>query len=95
MLPITNRRGIHIPHSLATAAAIVALLTALGWDASEQIGAEAPSAADGMEQITVTSQPDNDAQNEAAGGAHAGAGNGEAGALSGLLPLVLPSISGI
>lgn len=95
MLPITNRRGIHIPHSLATAAAIVALLTALTWDASERIGAEPQPTAGNVDLVAPVGRQDSDAQSESAGAARSGAKNGETGALSGLLPLVLPSISGL
>ncbi|MEX0916423.1 MAG: hypothetical protein WD397_00185 [Wenzhouxiangellaceae bacterium] len=93
MLPITNRRGIHIPHSLATAAAIIALLTALSWDASERIGAETQPTAGSVDLVAPVSRQDSDAQGESAEAARSGAKNGETGVLSGLLPLVLPNVS--
>lgn len=34
MLPVTAHKSFHIPHTLATLAAIVALITAMGWETS-------------------------------------------------------------
>ncbi len=95
MLPITNHRGFHIPHSLATAAAIVALVTALSWDASERSRAELDSAGATHDQVTTASQDGDEAADEPVRTARAGRTDHTPGALSGLLPLVLPSISGI
>lgn len=93
MLPITNHRGFHIPHSLATAAAIVALVTALGWDASgtEAAGVESTGA---LSRVSSVAPTEKDLADESAPAARPGRVDCEPGVLSGLLPLVLPSVSG-
>jgi hypothetical protein len=89
MLPITKRRVIHVPHSLATLAAIVALATALGWNAaSSDVGdrtAASPSGAAPAERAADTaSEPATSADSH----------RDRRPSVSGLLPLVLPSVSG-
>lgn len=90
MLPITNQRVIHVPHSLATLAAIVALVTALSWESD-------PAHADRTAAMPARPTPVEhapEAPTEATGtSARAGAGE-EARSVSGLLPLVLPSVTG-
>ena len=51
MLPITNHRVLHVPHSLAVGAAIVGLFVALSWD-RPQI-AEDPAMVRGATSITI------------------------------------------
>lgn len=94
MLPITNHRAFQIPHSLATVAAIVALVTAVGWNASgsESIGSAVESGA--LDQFTSTAPQDAPPPAETPGPTRTGGADCEPGVLSGLLPLVLPSISG-
>lgn len=90
MLPITNQRVIHVPHSLATLAAIVALITALSWT-SDPADADR-TAATPDRPAPVEHAPKAPAE---AGGTTARAGAGdEARSVSGLLPLVLPSVTG-
>jgi hypothetical protein len=89
MLPITKRRIIHVPHSLATLAAIVALATATGWNAApsdvvERTGAS-PAAAVSAERAA-------DSASEPATGTDSPGDRRPS--VSGLLPLVLPSVSG-
>jgi len=99
MLPVTSHKSFHVPHSLATAAAIAALITALGWEDS---GGDRPAVAPGP-QAEVTGariqrpgdeQPEND---DAAARARAGTESCEAAcdrnSLSELLPLVLPGLA--
>ena len=93
MLPITNHRGFHVPHSLATAAAIVALVTALSWDFSDS-EANALSDAGALEPVATATSQVAESQDRPPAPARAGGTKCEPGALSGLLPLVLPSISG-
>ena len=92
MLPITNHRTVHVPHSLATLAAIAALVTALGWNSVEggSSTAEAPDPAREMQaSLHETATGDEEAGRASAGGSAERAGAG----LSGLLPLVLPSVT--
>lgn len=93
MLPITNHRGIHIPHSLATAAAIIALVTALGWDASDSDSTVMEASRAPVEQIASLESRDAETPDgpTSTTGAGAGGRDNESGILSGLLPLVLPS----
>lgn len=94
MLPITNHREFHIPHSIATAAAILGLIAALGWDV---FGAGAdPVIASGstLEQVNSITAQEAEPANETPAPGRAVADDCEPGVLSGLLPLVLPSISG-
>ncbi|HKL51929.1 MAG TPA: hypothetical protein VJ908_12250 [Wenzhouxiangellaceae bacterium] len=93
MLPITNHREFHIPHSLATAAAIIALVTAMGWDASDPSAAQAGEM-NGLQQIETVRSAEAEVPNDTPGAARAGNSGCEPGVLSGLLPLVLPSVSG-
>jgi hypothetical protein len=96
MLPITNHRVIHVPHSLATLAAIVALITAIGWKSSApdpERTAATPAQTVGVER-SADSAADS-ATESAANAARPASGSGEQRpSVSGLLPLVLPSISG-
>ena len=52
MLPITNHRVLHVPHSLAIGAAIVGLFVALSWD-RPQVTDPAPSMAGSSTTITI------------------------------------------
>jgi hypothetical protein len=90
MLPITSRRVIHVPHSLATLAAILALVTAMGWDfASSDIDrtAASPAPAGTLEQASEPVAKTGDRTDRS------DPGTGQR-SVSGLLPLVLPSLSG-
>jgi len=81
MLPITNQRVVHVPHSLATLAALVALILALSWDTdgAGRLG----SAAEGDAAAPVTAPQTVSERREAE---H----DREGGTVSLLLPLVLP-----
>ena len=98
MLPITNQRAFHIPHSLATVAAIVAtivaLATPLGWDESGNPIADTDVGGSALDQVTSSSSLDADTPADPQKPASTGGADCEPGVLSGLLPLVLPSISG-
>lgn len=37
MLPITTHRSFHVPHTLAVAAALLAMIAAFGWNAQSSI----------------------------------------------------------
>lgn len=93
MLPITNHRTIHVPHSLATLAAIVALITALGWNSVDggRPTADASGPAAGEAHTTVRGTATDDA--ESGGRASQDRPDGNGSGLSGLLPLVLPSVT--
>jgi len=105
MLPITTRRSFHVPHTLAVAAALVALIAAFGSTASDpaaltrhntDIGIEAVASADGAAaaadrpESAVVTLPSRDS---ACGGRDHCLRDHSAGLLPlGLLPLVLPSL---
>ncbi|HKL53327.1 MAG TPA: hypothetical protein VJ902_05165 [Wenzhouxiangellaceae bacterium] len=94
MLPITNQRSFHIPHSIATAAAIVGLITALSWDVSGNEVSGSSTEGVSLDQATSISAQEEKRAGEAPVPARAGGAETEPGVFSGLLPLVLPSISG-
>jgi len=96
MLPITKHRVFHIPHSLATLAAIAAVMTALSWDRPDRI-AQTGEARPAAEQAMIAGgsdaagpEPTPDAPEES-GVSDCSRCTG--GGLSGLLPLVLPGAS--
>ena len=95
MLPITQHRVFHIPHSLATIAAIAAVITALNWSAADEagMGGELQATKDtatlptGQAEADLPDADDSKPAREAASvECRYCAGSG----LSGLLPLVLP-----
>jgi len=100
MLPITTHRSFHVPHMLAVAAALVALIAAFGWTASDpaaltrhntDIGIEAIANAD--DGAAAGDQPEPSAvvmpsRERACGGRNHCLRDHAAG----LLPLVLPSL---
>lgn len=91
MLPITNHRTIHVPHSLATLAAIVALITALGWNSIDGRRPAADASESAHEVRTaIRGTPTDDG--ESRGGAARDHADRNGSGLSGLLPLVLPSV---
>lgn len=94
MLPITNQRAFHIPHSIATVAAIVGLITALSWDVSGNEASGGDVAGISIDHVASIPAQDADPTVEAHEPAGQGGREREPGVLSGLLPLVLPSISG-
>lgn len=88
MLPITHHRAFHVPHSLATVAAIAALVTALSWQPGKpEITAQGDTEAAESSEIAVHSEP---APSESAAKPRRGGGQAPGTALSDLLPLVLP-----
>ncbi|MGB0513600.1 MAG: hypothetical protein ACPGJE_02025 [Wenzhouxiangellaceae bacterium] len=97
MLPITtHHRGFHIPHTLALAAAAVALVAALGWNASTPEPVDEPWTG-GVR--TTLSHESPEAEPEPAETARESHGNCSGRScltepISGLLPLVLPSRAG-
>lgn len=98
MLPITtHHRGFHIPHTLALAAAAVALVAALGWNAKAPESMEEPWAG-GVETALTREAPEADPEPTETARESGGACNGGRSCLSepisGLLPLVLPSRAG-
>jgi hypothetical protein len=94
MLPITNQRAFHIPHSIATVAAIVGLITALSWDVSGDEAGEFGASGVSLDQATSVSAQETEPSGEAPAPVRAAGVESEPGVFSGLLPLVLPSISG-
>lgn len=94
MLPITNQRAFHIPHSIATAAAIVGLIAALSWDVSGNEAARPDAAGATLDHVASLSAQEPESGGEAPSSARSGGPEAEPGVFSGLLPLVLPSISG-
>ncbi|HMB38640.1 MAG TPA: hypothetical protein VKO85_06145 [Wenzhouxiangellaceae bacterium] len=92
MLPITNQRPFHIPHSIATIAAIVGLITALSWDVSGDKTSRLSTADVYLEEAIPVSAQEAEVSGQAP--APARVGGTEPNTFSGLLPLVLPSISG-
>lgn len=94
MLPITNQRAIHVPHSIATAAAIIGLIAALSWDVSYNEADRPDAAGIALDHVASISAQEPEAPGETPSPQRSGASEGEPGTFSGLLPLVLPSISG-
>lgn len=94
MLPITNQRAFHIPHSIATAAAIIGLIAALTWDVSDNESTRPDAAGISLDHVTSISTQEAESPGEVPSPARPGATDAEPGAFSGLLPLVLPSVSG-
>lgn len=98
MLPITtHHRGFHIPHTLALAAAAVALVAALGWNVSAPEPVEETWAGGVEASLTREAQEADPEPTEAAresGGACTGGRSCLSEPISGLLPLVLPSRAG-
>jgi len=98
MLPITSHhRGFHIPHTLALAAAAVALVAALGWNTNSQELDEEPWAGAVETALTREAKDADSEPSEAAsdsGGACGGGRSCLSEPISGLLPLVLPSRAG-
>lgn len=94
MLPITNQRAFQIPHSIATAAAIIGLITALSWDVSgnEVSGPSTEGAL--LDQAASSSAHETKPDGNRPAPTRVGGTETEPGAFSGLLPLVLPSIQG-
>ena len=92
MLPVTRHISFHIPHSLAMFAAIVALITALGWQNSEGgvTGVRAASTPETrIEAANAQAPPD---KTERAGASECEP-SCDRDSLSTLLPLVLSSLS--
>jgi hypothetical protein len=83
MLPITHHRTVHV-------AAIVALITALGWHSVDG-GRSTADASEPVQEVTTTVRGTADDDADSGGGSARAdrAGRG----LSGLLPLVLPSVT--
>ncbi|MBL36914.1 MAG: hypothetical protein CMP07_00740 [Xanthomonadales bacterium] len=94
MLPITNQRAVHIPHSIATAAAIIGLIAALSWDVSGNEATRPDAAGVALDHVASISAQEPEAPGEKPAQPRSGASDAEPGTFSGLLPLVLPSISG-
>lgn len=94
MLPITNQRAFHIPHSIATAAAVIGLIASLSWDVSDNDTAMPDAAGVTLDHVTSMTAPKAESPGEAPSPTRTGATEAEPGGFSGLLPLVLPSISG-
>ncbi len=96
MLPITHQRVFHIPHSLATLAAIAALITALSWNpvddaepAEMRAAGETSVISAGQAASAAPEQVSESAEPPARVDCRSCAGTG----LSNLLPLVLPGMS--
>lgn len=94
MLPITHQRVFHIPHSLATLAAIAALVTALTWDRADDGTDAVELRAAGESSVLsagATTETVSEKAEQSAGSVecHRCSGSG----LSNLLPLVLPGVS--
>lgn len=84
MLPITNHRVLHVPHSLAIGAAVVGLTVALSWDRPQATATESSVAASSVITMEDGSSVDKDTPSpgrEDAGGREM---------LPGFGPLVLP-----
>jgi|GEM_PF-1964558 len=93
MLPITNQRAFQIPHSIATVAAIAGLITALSWDVSGDEASGLSTAGVSLDQTAPGSVQETEPAGETPAPPRVGGAETESGAFSGLLPLVLPSIS--
>jgi len=96
MLPVTRHKSFHVPHSLATCAAIVALITAIGWQSS---GDDISTVDASIENETRVDAAQSQAQNEPdkpERSVRASASDCkrtcDGDSLSELLPLVLPRL---
>lgn len=101
MLPVTSHKSFHIPHSLATAAAIAALITALGWETSGDDSTRIETSPIAATRAEAGMTPPQRTQHESAtedATARTGRGKCAGGcdrdSFSELLPLALPSLSG-
>lgn len=96
MLPVTRHKGFHIPHSLATLAAIVAVITATSWEASRDDAVMARSSSTVAAPVdaaqTAEEKSDEEAPHSVRTSAPSCKRTCERDSLSELLPLVLPSI---
>lgn len=91
MLPVTNKKAFHIPHSIATAAAIAGLVVTLGWDVSNiEIESGNGTLDNGALVTSLGAEPSDEPPTPK----RVSDRESDPGILSGLLPLVLPSISG-
>lgn len=90
MLPITNHRVLHIPHSLAIGAAIVGLIVALSWDRPQNPVVEATATAPPL--IALEDDAGRAGDRESPARSH-GAPHGRE-MLPGFGPLVLPFTPG-
>ena len=95
MLPVTRRNKIHVPHSLAMFAAIVALIIALGWQSSEGgvTGVRAASISETRIEAAKAQAPPDKTERSVRAGASECEPSCDRDSLSTLLPLVLPSLS--
>ncbi|MBS3743516.1 MAG: hypothetical protein KGY48_04085 [Wenzhouxiangellaceae bacterium] len=101
MLPLTSHKSFQIPHSLATVAAIAALISALGWEASGNDSEQIEASSHVATQIGFAGAKERHAQEDRATDDPAAPAEREncpqgcgRNSLSELLPLVLPSLSG-
>ncbi|NKI34063.1 hypothetical protein HFP89_02635 [Wenzhouxiangella sp. XN79A] len=88
MLPITNHRVVHIPHSLAVGAAIVGLVVAMNWDRPQDAGEPPPAPA----MVTLEDDSGRGLEPAAPGRDRDAPRSGEL--LPGFGPLVLPFAPG-
>jgi hypothetical protein len=94
MLPITTHRSIHVPHTLAIAAALVAMIAAFGWNEREPATLAGRDAEQRVEAVADTA-PDRDDRLDHAAAASAPHSCGRSSNClreHGLLPLVLPAL---
>lgn len=96
MLPLTSHKSFQIPHSLATVAAIAALITALGWETSGDHADRIEASSHVAKRIGATGAQEDRAPEDTAAGTERGncSRRCDRNSLSELLPLVLPSLSG-
>lgn len=94
MLPVTRQRARHIPHSVATTAAILGLITALGWDVSHTENNALHATRGPLDHNSLGIRRESPSLKEAPEPTRVGRGECDPDVLSGILPLVLPSLSG-
>ena len=98
MLPVTPHKTFHVPHSLAMLAALVALITAIGWATSgDNIdiagSSSAPETPIDAAPEQLEQQPGDGAGRSARAGVAQCERSCDRDAPAELLPLVLPSLS--
>lgn len=94
MLPITTQRSFHIPHSLATAAALLGLVAAFSMDPSDPKASRLSATNEALDHVGAVKAAQAEPATETQKPVPADANDYERGVFSGLLPLVLPGLSG-
>lgn len=96
MLPITTHRSFHVPHTLAIAAALIAMIAAFGWNASAPKALAERETEQGIEAMAETGAGRDEVPEHGTASVPGRSGscsnNGGCIRDHGLFPLVLPAL---